>query len=79
MSLVNELFRETTKAGGATPGSDGALEPPDRVTVLASASADASAGWRNAGLSAVAAGQAGVIILAGRFVLTNTLNKKLRR
>ncbi len=63
VGLVNELYRETTGAGGATPGSDGALEPPDCVTVL-SGSSDA-ARWEVAGYAAIAAGQAGVIILAG--------------
>jgi hypothetical protein len=63
VTLINELYRETTGAGGATPGSDGVLEPADRVTVLAGNS-DATQ-WRSIGLKAVAAGQAGVIILAG--------------
>jgi UDP-N-acetylglucosamine/UDP-N-acetylgalactosamine diphosphorylase len=63
VDLVNELFRETTGAGGVTPGSDGALEPPDRVTVLATSGE--AARWHSAGLTAIAAGQAGIIVLAG--------------
>lgn len=65
VSLVNELYAATTDAAAVVPGSDGALEPPSGVTVLSSSSAEDQSTWSTAGLAAVAAGKAGVLILAG--------------
>lgn len=66
VSLVNELFRETMAAasGSAAPVSS-TLEPPQDVTSLASAPAEDKAAWYKAGLAAIAAGKAAVLILAG--------------
>ena len=65
VDLVNELFHATTDAAAIVPGSDGALEPPSHVTALSSSSAADVKKWHNAGLAAIAAGKAGVLILAG--------------
>lgn len=65
VDLVNELFLATTDASAVVPGSDGALEPPSHVTVLSTSSAAQVTAWSDAGLAAIAAGKAGVLILAG--------------
>jgi len=65
VDLVNELYHATTDAAAIVPGSDGALEPPSKVTVLSASSAAEVLSWSNAGLAAVAAGKVGVLILAG--------------
>ena len=62
---MNDLYRATTDAAAVVPGSDGALEPPSHVTALSSSSAEDVSKWYNSGLSAIAAGKAGVLILAG--------------